>query len=64
MVSAMSVVCFSIDCTSEIKDNHEFNDILSNTNFDELDITYSPMNEQHDVSEELLGVVSAPANDV
>ena len=53
----------SIDSTSEIEDNHKFTEILSITNFDELDITYSPMNEQHDVLEELLGVTSAPADD-
>ena len=40
----------------KIEDNHEFNEILSNRSFDELDITYSQMNEQHDVSEELLGI--------
>ena len=40
----------------EIEENHEFNEILGNTNFDELDITYSLMSEQLDVSEELLGI--------
>ena len=43
-----------MDSTLEIQDN---------TNFDELNITYLPWNEQHIVSEELLGVASAPAND-
>ena len=32
-------------------------------NFDKLDNTYSPMNEQHDVSEELLGIALAPMDD-
>ena len=53
----------SVDSTSEIKDNHKFNEILSNMNFDELDIMYLPMNEQHDVSEELTGIALAPADD-
>ena len=54
----------SIHSTSEIEDNHIFDEIVSNMNFNELDIVYSPMKEQHDVSEEeLLGVASAPADD-
>ena len=43
--------------------SHEFDVILSNTNFDKLDIMNSPMNEQHDVSKELLSVASPPADD-
>ena len=31
--------------------------------FDELDSAYSLMNEQHDVSEELMGIVLAPTDD-
>ena len=48
---------------SEIEINHAIDKILGNTNFDELDITYLPMNEQHEVSEELLGFTLAPADD-
>ena len=40
----------------------EFDQILQHADPDELDIAYSPMEEQ-DMSKELLGVVSAPAND-
>ena len=45
---------------SEIEDNHEFYEILISKNFDEIDIRYSSMKEQHDLREELLGVASAP----
>ena len=48
---------------SEIVNKHEFYEILINTNSNELDITYSLINEQHDVLEELLGVSSVPADD-
>ena len=51
-----------VDRTSEIEDSHEFNEILSATSIDELNITYSPMNEQHDLLEELLGVSLARAD--
>ena len=47
----------------EIKGNYEFNEILSDTNFNEFDITYLPMNGHHDVWEELLGVTLAPVDD-
>ena len=50
----------SIDSTSEIKENYEFDEILSTTNLDELDIRYSSMNELHDVLEGMLGVALAP----
>ena len=52
----------SINSTSEIEDIHEFDEILCNTNFDELDIMNSLINGQLDVSEELLGVTSAFAD--
>ena len=48
---------------SEIEHNHKLDEILSNTNFDKLNNMYSPMNEQHDVSEELLGVTSVSSDD-
>ena len=47
----------------EIEHNNKFDEILITANFTELDITYSPMNEQHEASEELLGVASALADD-
>ena len=52
----------SISSMLEIEDNHEFEKILGNTNLDELNITYSLMTEQHDVSKELLSVASAPTD--
>ena len=52
-----------IDSMSEIEDNNEFDVILGSTNLDELDLTSSMMNKQQDLSEELLGVISAPADD-
>ena len=58
----LGVEFFSITSMSEIKNNHKIDEILRNTNFDELGIMYLPMNEQHNVSE-VLGVVSAPADD-
>ena len=64
LVSTTSTVhIVYIDCLPEIEDNHELDETLSNTNFNELDITYAPKNEQHDVSKELFGVVSAPVDD-
>ena len=53
----------SINSTSEIEDNHKFDEILTNTNFNVFDITYSPMNDQHNESVELSGTASAPADD-
>ena len=52
---------------SEVKDPAEFDELLANVNFDEIDIAYSPMddndhNTNHE-TEELLGVATAPAND-
>ena len=46
----------------EIEDNDKFDEILINAIFTELDITYSPMNEQYETSKELLGVASALAD--
>ena len=43
--SVMHLVC----SMSEIEDNNKFNNIF---------VTYSPTNEQHDVSKELLGITS------
>ena len=49
---------------SEIQENSEFDDILGDMNFNELDISYLPINEnQQDEMEMLLGVASAPTND-
>ena len=47
--------------TASIEDSTELDEILMNTDLDR--ISYSPMEEQHDESEELLGVVTGPAND-
>ena len=43
----------------------EFDDILGNVNFDEIDTAYSPMDDdnQKDERMELLGVASAATND-
>ena len=49
---------------SQINENQEFAKILSNMNFDELNITYSFLNDQQDGTKELLGVDSAPADDL
>ena len=50
---------------SEVKDPTEFDEILSNVNFDEIHITYSPMDDdnhnENDETEELLGIAPAPA---
>ena len=52
---------------SEIPENTEFHEMLGSINFDDLDISYSPMNEESPkdkhVTEELLGVVPAPTID-
>ena len=48
---------------SQIEENKEFDEILQITDLDEFDVADSQIDEQQDTSEELLGVVSAPAND-
>ena len=42
----------------------EFNKLLQKVYLGELDVVDSRINERLDMSEELLGVVSAPANDM
>ena len=44
-----------------IKDLAKLDEILPQTNLD--DLSYLPMEEQHDEAEELLGVTTGPAND-
>ena len=52
---------------SEITENTDFDEMLPSINFDDLDISYSPMNEESpkdkESMEELLGVVPAPTID-
>ena len=52
---------------SEITENQEFDEMLRSINFDDLDISYSPMNEEspkdRELTEEFLGVVPAPTVD-
>ena len=52
---------------AEISDNAEFDEMLNTINFDDLDISYSPMNEESPrdkgLTDELLGVVPAQTID-
>ena len=59
-MSIVRLALVLIKSMSEIE--KEFDQLIQNTDPAKLDVAYSPM-EGQDMSEELLGVVSAPAND-